>query len=70
VDVRDSHATPVNDLVNGGGLNGSVTLTRGVTVYDNGGSSVLEGGSGADLFFASLTDTIKGRRQDESVFTV
>jgi hypothetical protein len=55
---------------NGGGLNGSVTLTPGATVFDNGGSSVLEGGSGRDLFFASAADTIIGRRKDESVFAM
>jgi ELWxxDGT repeat protein len=66
----DDYATRVNDLVNGGGLNGSVTLTPGATVYDAGGSSVLDGGSGRDLFFASATDTITGWRKDESVFAM
>jgi uncharacterized delta-60 repeat protein len=66
----DDYATRVNDLVNGGGLNGSVTLTPDVTVYDAGGSSVLDGGSGRDLFFASATDTITGRRKDETAFAM
>jgi hypothetical protein len=29
---------------------------------------VLAGGSGRDLFFAGLEDTVKGRRPNESVF--
>jgi hypothetical protein len=45
----DDYATRVNDLVNGGGLNGSVTLVPGATVYDAGSSSVRDGGSGKDL---------------------
>jgi uncharacterized delta-60 repeat protein len=66
----DDYATRVYDLVNGGGLNGYVTLTPDVTVYDAGGSSVLDGGPGTDLFFASATDTIPGRRKDENAFNM
>jgi Ca2+-binding RTX toxin-like protein len=66
----DDYATRVNELVNGGGLNGYVTLTPDGTVYDNGGSSVLDGGPGTDLFFASATDTITGRQKNESAFAM
>ncbi len=69
------YATRVNNLVYGGGLNGDgyenyYTLTQGATVYDAGGASVLNGGAGRDLFFASLTDTITGLRANETVFAL
>jgi uncharacterized delta-60 repeat protein len=66
----DDYATRVNDLVNGGGLNGAVTLTPGVTAFDAGGASTLSGGAGHDLFFASLTDTITHPQAGEDVFTM
>jgi uncharacterized delta-60 repeat protein len=66
----DDYQTRVNDLVHGGGLNGSYILAADVTVYDFGGTSVLDGGAGQDLFFASLADKITGRRADETVFSL
>jgi hypothetical protein len=37
--------------------------TAALTVAD--GAEVLEGGTGRDLFFASLSDTVLNRRHDE-----
>jgi Ca2+-binding RTX toxin-like protein len=64
------YATRVNNLVNGGGLNGGYTLTPGVTVFNYGGMDVLDGGPGQDLFFASLTDQVKGRRANETLLAL
>jgi hypothetical protein len=62
------YLTWVNSLVNGGGRNGSYTLTAGVTVYDDGGVDVLDGGPGRDLFFAGLEDMVKDRQPNDSIF--
>jgi uncharacterized delta-60 repeat protein len=61
------YTTRVNNLVNGGGLNGDYTLSPDNTVYDDGAVNVLEGGAGRDLYFASLIDVITGRRANETV---
>ncbi len=66
----DNYLTRVNYLVNGGGLNGSYTLTPGVTVFDDGAGNVLDGGPGQDLFFAGLTDTVKGQQRNETVLNL
>ncbi len=63
-------ATRVNNLFNGGGLNGSYALTPGVTVFDDGAVNVPDGGAGRDLFFASMTDTVLHRRANEILFDV
>jgi uncharacterized delta-60 repeat protein len=63
----DDYQTRVNFLVNGGGLNGSSTLTPGLTVFDDGSNNVLDGGPGRDLFFAGMTDTVKGKRSNETL---
>ena len=52
------YATRVNNPANGGGLNGSYTLTPGATVFDDGAVTVPDAGAGRDLFFANLTDTV------------
>jgi Ca2+-binding RTX toxin-like protein len=63
-----SYAARVNDLVNGGGLNGTATLTPGRRVFDpgDGGVSTLVGGSGQDLFFATATDTVVKPKRNET----
>jgi uncharacterized delta-60 repeat protein len=66
----DSYATRVNDLVNGGGLNGATTLSPDDTVQPNGGSSVLDGGGGQDLFFDGASDRITGQHDNETVFSL
>jgi uncharacterized delta-60 repeat protein len=66
----DDYLTRVNDLVNGGGLNGEVTLTPDATVFDAGGSSTLSGGGGRDLFFVSPSDTLTHRDRDEVVYSL
>jgi ELWxxDGT repeat protein len=66
----DNYALRVNYLENGGGLNGTYTLTPNVTVFDDGAVNVLNGGAGRDLFFAGLTDTVKGLRANETVVPV
>jgi hypothetical protein len=48
-----SYATRVCHLRNGGGLNGSFTLTD-ATVHDDGAQDVLTGSAGQDWFFANL----------------
>ncbi len=66
----DAYTTRVSDIVHGGGLNGSAVLASGATAYDAGGSSILDGGAGTDLFFASLTDTIVGQRKNEIAYSL
>jgi hypothetical protein len=63
---RDSYATRLLDLRNGGGLNGSNRLIWATTVLDDGAADVLTGGPGLDWFFANLgpagvIDTITDR---------
>lgn len=58
--------TRVNHLINGGGANGYYTLTPSETVYDDGAVDVLTSGTGRDLFFASLLDSVIGRRANET----
>jgi ELWxxDGT repeat protein len=64
------YLTRVNNVVNGGGLNGTNTLSAGVTVFDDGGADVLQGGAGQDLYFAGLTDTVNHHHANETVITL
>ena len=56
---RDSYATRVNDLSQGGGLNGSYLLNAS-TVHENGPADTLSGSGIAqsDWFFAGMTDVV------------
>jgi hypothetical protein len=68
----DSYATRVNDLSNGGGLNGSYLLNAS-TVHDNGQVDTLSGITAAgplDWFFGSATDIIKRKNSGEVVTTI
>ena len=64
------YATRVNNLVNGTGLTNGYALSPGGSVYDDGYANVLDGGSGRDLFFASLLDQINRRKSNESLFAL
>jgi hypothetical protein len=63
----DSYTTRVNDLLNGGDLNGTYRLNTS-TVHDNGQVDTLVGTTGAafDWFFAGLTDVVKNKRSNET----
>jgi hypothetical protein len=70
----DSYATRVNDLLNGGGLNGSFLLNgsmvNGSTVHDNGQADTLSGITATaplDWFFAGVTDAIKHYNSSEVI---
>ena len=68
----DSYATRVNDLSNGGGLNGSYLLNAS-TVHDNGQVDTLSGFTAVaplDWFFASATDVIKHNNPGEVITTI
>jgi hypothetical protein len=73
----DSYTTRVNDLTNGGGLNGSYLLNTG-TVHDNGQTDTLFGFPAAaplDWFFASAAsvlnpDIIKHQNTGEVTTTI
>jgi hypothetical protein len=67
----DSYTTRVNDLQNGGGLNGS-SLLNASTVHDNKLVDTLFGttGSAADWFLAGLTDVIKNKKTGEVQTTI
>jgi hypothetical protein len=67
----DSYATRVNDLLNGGGSNGSSVLNTS-TVHDNGKVDTLIGttGSAFDWFLAGLTDVIKNKKSGEVQTTI
>jgi Ca2+-binding RTX toxin-like protein len=68
----DSYATRVNDLSNGGGLNGTYRLNAS-TVHDNGQVDTLTGITAAtplDWFFASTTDLFKHKNPGEVVATI
>jgi Ca2+-binding RTX toxin-like protein len=64
------YQTRVNNLVNGGGLNGDFTLTPDSSVFDDGSANVLDGNAGRDLFFAGLLDAIAHRRANEVVYSL
>ena len=51
----------LNDLQNGGGLNGDVILSNGPnpTVFADKGGNLLNGGYDSDWFFKGATDTTK-----------
>jgi hypothetical protein len=57
-----------NDLVYGG-LNGSYTLTPGVTVFDDGGVDMLTAGSEQDWFLVGLKDKLTNQKKNETVTT-
>jgi hypothetical protein len=63
----DPYATRVNDLINGGGLNGTNRLAWGVTVHDDGSANTLIGGAGKGWFFQGALDTIKNKKPGEQV---
>ena len=46
-----------------------VEATR-VTVFDDGGADVLDGGPGRELFFAGLLDVLAHRRPNEAVYSL
>ena len=54
----------ISNLRNGGGLNGSSTLSLGQTVLGNGAADVITGGDGLDWFWKlpgdSITDLNRG----------
>jgi Ca2+-binding RTX toxin-like protein len=59
----------INDLLTGGGLNGSNTLVDGTTVLDDNAIDVLTGGAGMDWFFLNkkqdnLTDLAPQERRN------
>jgi hypothetical protein len=65
----DSYATRVNDLSNGGGLNGSYLLNSS-TVHDNGQADTLSGitaGAPQDWFFAGASAIIKHNNPGEVI---
>ena len=71
----DSYATRVNDLSNGGGLNGTYLLNAS-TVHDNGQVDTLSGITATaplaplDWFFASAADIIKHKNSGEATTTI
>jgi hypothetical protein len=67
----DSYTTRVNDLTNGGGLNGSYLLNTS-TVHDNGQTDTLFGFPAAaplDWFFASLANLLLIKHQNPGEVT-
>ena len=65
----DSYETRLNDLSNGGGLNGTYLLNA-LTVHDNGQADTLSGLSATaplDWFFAGVTDIIKHQNPGEMI---
>jgi hypothetical protein len=62
----DSYTTRVNDLLAGGGANGS-SLLNSSTVHDNGQVDTLTGttGSAVDWFLAGRTDVLQHKRTGE-----
>jgi hypothetical protein len=59
----------INDLLNGGGLNGSIVLVNGSTVLDDNAIDTLTGGAGMDWFFLNkkqdiIIDWVPGERQN------
>jgi uncharacterized delta-60 repeat protein len=64
------YQTRVNNLVNGGGLNGAYTLSPDLSVYDDGSANVVDGGGGRDLFFIGPSDTLTHRHRDEVVYSL
>jgi titin len=68
----DSYTTRVNDLTNGGGLNGSYLLNTS-TVHDNGQTDTLFGFPAAtplDWFFAGASDITKHKNSGEMTTTI
>lgn len=50
-----TNTTKVNNIRNGGGLNGSTVLKANVTTFDDGAMDTLAGGSGTDWFIANVS---------------
>jgi len=48
----------LNHLSNGGGLNGTSLLNKGVTVFDDGVQDSLFGGAGDDWFMPWASDRV------------
>jgi CSLREA domain-containing protein len=67
----DSYTTRVNDLQNGGGLNG-LSLLNTSTVHDNGLADSLFGttGSAFDWFLDGPTDVLKNKKSGEVVTAI
>jgi hypothetical protein len=67
----DSDTTRVNDLLNGGGANGSSLLDTS-TVHEDGQADTLFGttGSAFDWFLAGLTDVVKNKKTGEMQTTI
>jgi hypothetical protein len=67
----DSYTIRVNDLLNGGGANGS-SLHNTSTVHENGQADTLFGttGSAFDWFLAGLTDVVKNKKTGEVQTTI
>jgi hypothetical protein len=57
----------VNDLLHGGGLNGSTVLDA-TTVHPDTATAILAGGAGLDLYFASSDDWVVGHKKGETIF--
>ena len=61
-----SYAQRINNLTNGGGLNGNVTLnTR--TVLDDGAADLLTGAAGLDWFFVGSQDKVTDKHPSEMI---
>ena len=54
--------------MNGGGLNGTFTLT-GATVFDDGAADMLTGSAGLDWFFIGSQDKVTDRHPSEVITT-
>jgi hypothetical protein len=69
--AQQQYNTRVNDLLSGGGLNGSFLLNA-ANVHENGKVDTLTGTTGAalDWFFAGLTDAVKNKRAGEVQTTI
>jgi hypothetical protein len=69
--AQQQYNSRVNDLLNGGGLNGSYLLNTS-TAHDNGKVDTLSGTTGVALnwFFASVSDVVKNKRSGEVQATI
>jgi Ca2+-binding RTX toxin-like protein len=63
--ARRPFSTRINNLTNGGGLNGSFVLKRNVTVRDDAVRDVLFGGAGSDWFLDFATDSVSDRGRND-----
>lgn len=63
-----SYNARVDNIVNGGGLNGSSILNRAMTVFDDGVRDQLFGGTEMDLFFGTGSDLLNDKTPGEVQF--